>query len=96
MTQRLADCTVTHLSPTVGGLGVLGGDAGENQAGAPQAPVDLVVQRVSAAHLHDVQPARVAKGAQRFVQLQDLGLLPPLVRDEDVGRLRGLFPGQRK
>ena len=63
--------------------------------GAPQATIDLFVQRVPTTHLHDVQPAGVAKGRQSLVQLQDLGLLPPLVGDEDIGQLCSLFMGTR-
>jgi len=53
--------------------------AGEYEATSSDAAVNLVVQRVSAAHLHHVQPAAVAETRQFAVESFDLALLVPLV-----------------
>jgi len=75
--------------PAVGRKGVLAGDARQNDTTTAKTLIDLVVQRITAIHMHDVQPARVAEIAQLAIECLDLRQLVPLVRDEHVwiGRL---------
>ncbi len=58
--------------------------SGEYDATATHTFVDIVIEGVSATHLHDVKPAAVAQTGQRSVQGFDRRLLTPLVGDEDL------------
>lgn len=77
----------THFAPAIGRQRVLARHAAEHHSTAANSAVDLLEERVAAAHLRDVHPAREAGRAQSRVERLHFGLLAPLIRDEDVGTL---------
>ena len=74
------------MLPAIWRLRILGRHTGEKDGTFTYSVVYLFKQSVTAAHLFDVKPTRVAKVDQSLVQRLYLKLLVPLVRDEGLWR----------